>query len=310
MPDITLRQLRYLTALADTSHFRRAAERVGVSQPSLSTQIQSLEDTLGLPLVERGRGAVRLTPIGRDIVARAREVLEDVQGIVDLAGSARDGLVGTIRLGAKPTLGPYLMPQVVGALHSAHPDLRLYIRETPPRALEQELAHGTHDVILAQLPVTGADFAVERLFREPLMLTLPSDHPLASKPEILCADLAGLQVLSLSPEYHLHDQINALTREMGASLQRDYEGTSLDALRQMVGMGMGVTFLPALYVRSEITGRATEVVVRPLKDRKIWRSVGLVWRKKAGRTEGYRQIAAVIRDVVRSRFPDLIVESP
>ena len=309
MPDITLRQLRYLTALADTSHFRRAAERVGVSQPSLSTQIQTLEDNLGLPLVERARGAVRLTPIGRDIVARAREVLEDVQGIVDLAGSARDGLVGTIRLGAKPTLGPYLMPQVVGALHSAHPDLRLYIRETPPRALEQELAHGTHDVILAQLPVTGADFTVERLFREPLMLTLPSDHPLAAKADISSVDLAGLQVLSLSPEYHLHDQISALTREMGATLQRDYEGTSLDALRQMVGMGMGVTFLPALYVRSEITGRATEVVVRPLRDRKIWRSIGLAWRKKAGRTDGYRQIAVVIRDVVRSRFPDLIVES-
>ncbi len=308
MVEVTLRQLRYLSALADTAHFRLAAERVGVTQPSMSAQIQALEEALSQTLVERGRGAVRLTPIGRDIVARARSVLEDVQGIVDLAGSARDGLIGTIRLGAKATLGPYLMPQVVGALHAAHPDLRLYIRESTPRVLEQDLAHGTQDVILAQLPVAGADFEVVRLFREPLLLTLSADHPLAQKTHIFTADLAGQHVLSLSHEYHLHDQITALTREIGATVLRDYEGTSLDALRQMVGMGMGVTFLPALYVRSEITGRAAEVVVRPLKDHKIFRSVGLVWRRKAGRSTGYQQIGQVIRDVVRTRFPDLIVE--
>ena len=308
MAEPTVRQLKYLTALAETAHFRRAAERVGVSQPSLSAQIQALEETLGLPLVERGRGAVRLTPVGREVVARARDVLRDVQSIIDLAGEARDGLVGTIRLGAKPTLGPYLLPHVVGALHSANPDLRLYIRETSPRLLEQELGAGTHDVILAQLPVTAAEFTTERLFREPLYLALPADHPLARHEAINSDDLAGLQVLSLSPDYHLHDQISALTQDFGAVLQRDYEGTSLDALRQMVGMGMGVTFLPALYVKSEISGRGAEVVVRPLKGRRITRSVGLAWRKRAGNTKGYMQIAEVIRTVCRTQFPELTVE--
>jgi LysR family hydrogen peroxide-inducible transcriptional activator len=308
MADPTFRQLKYLAALAETSHFRRAAERVGVSQPSLSAQIQALEEALGLAVVERGRGAVRLTPVGREVVKRAREVLRDVQSIVDLATEARDGLVGTIRLGAKPTLGPYLLPHVVGALHSAHPDLRLYIRENAPRALEQELAVGTHDVILAQLPVSGADFETERLFREPLYLALPADHPLAAHDAIDCVDLQGLQVLSLSPDYHLHDQISALARDFGAVLLGDYEGTSLDALRQMVGMGMGVTFLPALYVRSEISGRGAEVAVRPLKGRRITRSVGLVWRKRGGSTTAYRQIAELIRDVVRTQFPELTIE--
>jgi LysR family hydrogen peroxide-inducible transcriptional activator len=308
MPDPTLRQFRYLVALDDTAHFRRAAERVGVSQPSLSAQIQALEEALGLPLVERGRGGVRLTPMGREITQRARDVLDEVQGIVDLAGAARDGLVGTIRLGAKPTLGPYLLPHVVGALHQAHPDLRLYIRESNPRLLEQELGRGTHDVILAQLPVAGADFETERLFREPLYLALPADHRLARAEAVQPDDLRGEALLALNPDYHLHDQIAQIARDFGATLQRDYEGTSLDALRQMVGMGMGVTFLPALYVRSEISGRGAEVAVRPLKGRKITRAIGLAWRKRAGRATGYRQIAAVIREVTRSRFPELTIE--
>ncbi|MDD9718267.1 hydrogen peroxide-inducible genes activator [Dinoroseobacter sp. PD6] len=305
----TLRQLQFLVSIEETAHFRRAAERVGVTQPSLSAQIQNLEDTLGVALVERGRGGVRLTQVGREVVLRARRILDDVQSLVDFAGTARDGVVGTIRLGAKATLGPYLLPHVVGALHAAHPDLRIYIREDAPRLLEQDLARGEHDVILTQLPVTGADYTTARLFREPLLLALPADHPLLDKEVLRPRDLAGEQVLSLSPAYHLHDQITAICQQTGAQLARDYEGTSLDALRQMVGMGMGITFLPALYVRSEIEGRGAEVVVRRLSGAPIARSVGLVWRTRAGRTGAYLQIAQVIRDVVRARWPELVVES-
>ncbi|ABV92472.1 transcriptional regulator [Dinoroseobacter shibae DFL 12 = DSM 16493] len=305
----TLRQLQFLVAIEETAHFRRAAERVGVTQPSLSAQIQNLEDTLGVALVERGRGGVRLTQVGREVVLRARRILDDVQSLVDFAGTARDGVVGTIRLGAKATLGPYLLPHVVGALHAAHPDLRIYIREDAPRLLEQDLARGEHDVILTQLPVTGADYTTARLFREPLLLALPADHPLLDKEVLRPRDLAGEQVLSLSPAYHLHDQITAICQQTGAQLARDYEGTSLDALRQMVGMGMGITFLPALYVRSEIEGRGAEVVVRRLSGAPIARSVGLVWRTRAGRTGANLQIAQVIRDVVRARWPELVVES-
>jgi len=304
----TLRQLQFLVAIDETAHFRRAAERVGVTQPSLSTQIQNLEEALGVALVERGRGGVRLTQVGREVVLRARRILDDVQSLVDFAGTARDGVVGTIRLGAKATLGPYLLPHVVGALHAAHPDLRIYIREDAPRILEQDLSRGEHDVILTQLPVTGADYTTVRLFREPLLLALPADHPLLLQDQLRPEDLAGQQVLSLSPAYHLHDQITAICQQTGAQLARDYEGTSLDALRQMVGMGMGITFLPALYVRSEIEGRGAEVVVRRLSGATIARSVGMVWRSRAGRSGAYHQIAEVIRNVVRQRWPELVVE--
>ena len=106
----TLRQLRYLTALEDTQHFREAAEACGISQPSLSVQIKSLEDGLGLTLVERGRGPVRLTQSGREVARRARDILDAGQGIVDLTATLQSGLGGTIRLGTSTTLGPYLMP--------------------------------------------------------------------------------------------------------------------------------------------------------------------------------------------------------
>lgn len=304
---ITLRQLRYLVALAETCNFRRAAERCGISQPSLSAQIQNIEGALAVRLLERSRARVVLTPVGREVVERARGVLDDVQGLADFASVAQQGLMGTIRLGVKPTLGPYLLPQVAAVLHREHPDLKLHVREDPPRELEPGLISGRHDLVLAQLPVASAELTVQRLFREPLMLALAEDHPLAGAEEIDASDLEGESVLSLNPQYHLHDQISGLCRDFGATVMREYEGTSLDALRTMVGMGMGVTFLPALYVRSEIAEGST-VVVRRLRGRQISRSIGLVWRKSAGRSAGYRQIASVIQRVAAEQFPELTLE--
>ncbi len=305
---LTLKQLRYLLALEEAQHYRRAAEMCGISQPSLSAQIQNIEEALGVHLVERSRSGVALTPVGREVATRARKILDEVQSLTDFTAGAQRGLVGTIRLGAKPTLGPYLLPHVVKLLHRQHPELNLYVRESAPRELEHELANGIHDVILAQLPVAGAELVTERLFREPLYLALAADHQLAGEDIITPSQLKGLEILSLTPQFHLHDQINDLCQEFGAVPVRDYEGTSLDALRLMVGMGMGAAFLPALYAGSEIHARG-DVTVKKLKGKTITRSIGLVWRKSAGRAEAYKQISDVVRDVVSKRFKDLIVEN-
>lgn len=304
---LTLKQLRYLLALGEAKHYRRAAEICGISQPSLSAQIQNVEEALGVHLVERSRSGVSLTPVGREVAARARRILDEVQSLTDFTAGAQRGLVGTIRLGAKPTLGPYLLPHVVARLHRQHPDLNLYVRESAPRELEHELSRGMHDVILAQLPVAGAELVTERLFREPLYLALAADHPLANEDMLKPAQLKGLEILSLTPQFHLHDQINELCKEFGATPLRDYEGTSLDAIRLMVGMGMGAAFLPALYAGSEITPRS-EVVVKKISGKTITRSIGLVWRKSAGRATAYKQISNVVRDVIAKKFKDLIVE--
>lgn len=308
VPPISLRQMRYLIALEETRHFREAAESCGISQPSLSVQIKTMEDALGLTLVERGRGPVRLSLAGREVARRAHGILDAAQGILDLSVTLKSGLGGTIRLGTSATLGPYLMPHVISDLRASHPDLRLYIREAAPRDLLRELHDGVHDLILTQLPVSGATLSHARLFREPLAVALPAEHPLAARDTLDNDDLSNKTILSLSPAYALYDMISALCVETGAHLSREYEGTSLDALRQMVAMNMGLTFLPALYVESEMQGRARDVVTRPFRGRRFARSIGLVWRASSGAAPAYERLAAAIRDTAR-RFPQLVIEA-
>jgi LysR family hydrogen peroxide-inducible transcriptional activator len=294
-------QMRYLVALSETRHFRKAAETMGISQPSLSLQIGNLEELLGLRLVERGRGPVTLTPEGREVVARASRILHEVRGIMDLTAALQTGLTGTIRLGTTPTIGPYLMPFVVERLHAKYPDLRLYIREVAPRDLRGELLAGSLDVILTQLPEGGADLTTQRLFREPLLLALPDDHALAAKSEVTEADLLDLNVLSLGPDYAMHAQIAALCQQHGGIIARDYEGTRLDAIRQMVGMGMGVALLPRLYAWSEIDSRSSNVTVRPFRRSSVTRSIGLVWRRAAN-AGMFERLSDVIRNAARANL--------
>jgi LysR family transcriptional regulator, hydrogen peroxide-inducible genes activator len=295
---ITLRQLHYLQALAATGHFRRAAEQVGVSQPSLSAQIALLEQRLAIKLVERGGSVPILTPRGRDIVERAQRILADVQALEDSAQNDTQGLNGTVRLGVSPTLGPYLMPYVVARLHRDHPNLKLHVREGFPDDLVRELASGMHDAVLVQLPIVGNDFIVERLFREALLLVMAADDPLAARDAIDTADLAGRGLLTLSSKYKMTEQIMALGQGVGAHVLRDYEGTSLDAIRQMAGMGMGLALLPSLYIRAEVRDEH-DVVVRPIRGRDLYRELGLVWRRGAGRSSAYQDLSAILVDVER-----------
>ncbi|MEA9587915.1 hydrogen peroxide-inducible genes activator [Xanthomonas sp. WHRI 10064A] len=292
-PKTTLRQLSYFVALADTGSFTRAAEQMGVSQPSLSQQIRALETIIGAPLFERGVPAI-LTPLGSDLLDRARSILLDVTDLEEVRTTSTDTLIGTIRLGVSPTLGAYLMPSLVARLHREHPALRVHVREGLPTVLARDLANGVHDLILAQLPVAGSSLHSERLFREPLHVTMAADHPLRSKRYITPADLRGANLLTLMPEYRLAEQVAAIAMEVGAHVLRDYEGTSLDAIRQMAGMGMGLALLPELYVRQEIR-EGDDVVVRPIKGGRYYREIGLLWRQGAGRAPAFGLIADLLR---------------
>lgn len=305
--EITLRQLRYFTALAETRHYRRAAERMGVSQPSLSQQIVNLEAALGLEVVERGRRGAVLSPAGREVLAHARRVLDEVSALEALPQALRDGAGGTIRLGSTPTLGPYILPYVVRRLRRAFPDLKVVIRDAAPTVLRDELMEGLHDLILTQLPVISGDVEVQRLFREPLKLVVAQDHPLAGQDAVADAELAGQDILALSNTYVLHDQIRGLCEELGANLRQDYEGTSLDALRQMTALNMGVCFLPALYVLSEIPEQYDDVAVLRFRRDRFTRSVGLAWRRQSAHGAVIERVADVIRGVARDRFAGHVV---
>lgn len=294
-PRLTTRQLSYFVALAETGGFTRAAERMGVSQPSLSQQIRALEEIIGGALFERG-GAPVLTPLGREALERARRILLAVTDLEEVREAADDGLVGTIRLGVSPTLGAYLLPSLVARLHREHPTLRVHVREGLPSVLAAGLGTGEHDLILAQLPVAGRALHAERLFRERLHLAMAADDPLRNHAEIDPADLAGRNLLTLMPEYRLAEQVAAIAGETGATVLRDYEGTSLDAVRQMAGMGMGLTLLPELYVRQEVR-EGDDVIVRPVKGGRWYREIGLIWRQGAGRAPAFQVIADHLRAV-------------
>lgn len=297
--DPTMKQLRYLLTLSEVRSFRKAAERCGISQPSLSVQIANLEALLGTTLVSRGRGPVTLTVVGRDVVRHARRIADELAALTDRAAGIGKGLRGTVRLGASPTLAPYLLPPVVAKLHKAFPDLKLYVREGRPRDLAEELDLGEHDMILAQLPLPQADFFVAPLFREPLVATVARDHPLARRASLSERDLNGCDILSLGPGYALHEQVLALSRANGAHVLHDYEGTSLDALRAMTAMGMGLSLLPALYVRSEIAPRADTLKTIPFGGGRVSRSVGLAMRRNSGNDRAFESLGAVVRDAVR-----------
>jgi LysR family hydrogen peroxide-inducible transcriptional activator len=305
--DITIRQLRYFVALASERHFRKAAERVGVSQPSLSQQIVGLESALGLELVERGKRGAVLTPGGRDVLGQAREILDSIDGLKASAQGAKEGISGTLRLGATPTLGPYFLPQVMHRFHQSYPSLKVIVRDATPVALREELLQGRHDFILTQLPFRSADVSVERLFREPLVLAVAQDHALAQRTEVQDADVVGEDILSLSGAYTLQNQIVSLCEELGANLRTDYEGTSLDAVRHMVALDMGVAFLPALYANSEVPKGSADVTVLPFRNNQFTRSIGMVWRKRSPHGATLERLTRIVKSVARESFAGHVV---
>lgn len=290
----TLRQLQYLVAVDETRHFRRAAQSVNVTQPTLSQQLKELELRLGAKLVERGR-PIQLTPIGREVAERARRVMLEISEIKGLAKRSATSLAGTIRLGVTPTLGPYLIPSAVVRLHRDQPALKLYIREGIPDDQLAELARGALDMMIAPLPIRPAGLNVEPLFEESLHLVGAPDHSLFAKKTIRRSDFAEEPVLSLDRRHHFHRQAQDICAELGAELLRDYEGTSLDSLRQMAGSGLGLAILPELYLRSETGG---ENMVRRF-DIPGWsasRSIAAVWRTGTAFVGEYGAIAKVIAD--------------
>ncbi|WP_114964415.1 LysR substrate-binding domain-containing protein [Alkalilacustris brevis] len=302
----TLQQMRYLAALAETLHFRRAAELAHVTQPTLSTQLRELELRLGVQLVERSRSRVILTPVGEEIARRARAVLRDVEEIRAVARFARQPLHGTMKVGVVQTLGSYLLPLIVPDLHRSHPELGFYVREGLPEALLGRLEQGGLELLFCALPVNRADLVATPLFHEPLMLVAPEEHPLARHEVVDASALKDQTILTLEPGHRMHDQIGDFCRDVGARISPDYEGTSLDTLRQMVAMGMGLSLLPALYVRSEVA-RERLVVARPLRAPAPARQIGMVWRKGSARAGEFSDLAGIIRDILRTRAPEISV---
>ncbi|MGE5505396.1 MAG: LysR substrate-binding domain-containing protein [Actinomycetota bacterium] len=284
----TLRQLQCLVALADTLHFRRAAERLNLSQPALSAQIAQFEDQLGVLLVERTRRSVLMTPVGREVAERARAVLRDVTELEEAARRSTAPLSGTLRLGVLRTLGPYLLPHILPELRRRFPDLRLYLREEPGARLLAELAAGELDMAMVAEAPADERLTVVPLFREPLWAALPLGHPLTAKAELDPSDLGQERVILLEEGDGLREPALTFVAE-----HPDFRATSLDSLRQMVATALGPSLLPALYVAAEALDD-DQIAMRPFAARPPGRSIDLVWRRTTSRTDEFRLFAGLI----------------
>jgi len=284
------RQLDYAVALAETGHFGLAARRCHVSQPTLSVQIAQLEANLGVALFERIPGRVQTTAVGARVVEAARRVLLSLDDLVTTAASGAHNLGGLIRLGVAPTFGPYFLPSLLPKLHARYPDLQIYIREERPQVIEREVASGGLDCGLGPTPAPGAALTFRLLCSESIYLGVAKDHPLAGAGHVAPEALRGERLLTLGRGHSLFERVRELAAVCGAELREDYEGTSLDALRQMVVMGMGMSLFPELYARSEFR-MEDDVALLSLDGWGTRRDMGYFWRAGSGRAAQFDELA-------------------
>jgi len=290
---MTLQELKYLVALADNGHFGRAAEACFITQSTLSTQIKKLEEYLGVTLFDRSLKRVTPTPIGREILAAARSIVEDAERIRELAKHAQDPMARTIHFGVIPTLGPYYLPHALTLVHKKHPELRLLLREEMTPQILKHLAEGKLDAALLALPVDDDNLRVEPLFYEPFFAAVPAGHALADKKTAKVKELLKEKLLLLDEGHCLRDQALDVCG-LRTEGHDEVRATSLETLRQMVGMNLGVTLLPALSVDAAPRPNKKSVVTLPFADPAPGRTIGLVWRKRAPFPETFERLHATL----------------
>jgi len=294
-PAITLRHLEALLMAAEAGSIRRASDRHGQSQPGLSAQIAALEQALDLRLFERRATGVVLTAEGREIALLAQQVADLVADIAaHRPGGVRRG-GQRLRLGVGQSIGPYLLPWAVKALHAQRPDLRLSIVEAPTDPLLDGLLSGRSDVILTQLPIDVPTVRHAVVLVEDVLVMMAADHPLAGHDVLESAQLSGQRVLSLGRDYALTRDAERFSAGCGAVMVPDYQGTSLDALRIMCGMGPEIAFAPEFYVRSEVRPGGA-AVARPLVGAGMRRQIVLAWRQTQGRPPHLDILMQVLMD--------------
>ena len=291
MINFTIRQLRYFEALARHGHFGRAAEACAITQPSMSMQIKDLEDSLGAPLFERGARRVRLTSFGEEFALRVHDVLRSVDELGDLARASRDRLSGRLRIGVIPTVAPYLLPTLIGALTRIYAGLDIHVRETLTQKLIRELAEGRLDTAIVALPVSEPSFTEMALFSEDFVLVRPGEDE--GKPAPNVEALREMRLLLLEEGHCFRDQALSFCNMHSAPPRELLDASSLSTLVQMVSAGIGVTLIPEMAVAVET--RSASVSVARFESEKPSRTIGMIWRKTSPLAKQLLQISEVVR---------------
>lgn len=292
----TLRQLQFLTALRAEGSFVAAAEAVGVTQPTLSAGIKDLETSLGQVLVERGRMGAVLTPAGEEAAERAARALGEVEELVRAVQAAGQPFSGTFRLGAIPTIAPFLLPRVLPLLKKKFPKLRLQLREDLTGRLVEGLRTRTIDAALIALPYEANGIASAPIADDEFLFLCPEDHPLAKRNDLTPDLLKNEDVLLLEDGHCLRDHALTACRLPSSKRSTDVGATSLHTLVQMVGGGLGVTLLPKIAAEAGAAVGA-HVAVRQFAEPLVGRSIGVAWREGGQREKEARMLANVLREL-------------
>lgn len=290
----TLKQLRYLVALAEHHHFGRAAEACFVTQSTLSAGLQELETLLGTALVDRGKRTIIFTPVGEAVLRRAKRLLSDAEDLVEEAAAGQEPLCGRLRMGVIPTIGPFLLPRVLPALREAYPSLKLYLTEDRTDRLVEQLKDGALDILLLALPYDIGDVETVSLAGDSFYFCCLPEHPLAQRNLVPAEALRGESLLLLEDGHCLRDHALAACRLEGARNEQSFRATSLHTLVQMVDNGLGVTLLPKLALDGKLLD-GTRLVARPMDDPDATREIGLVWRRGTARRAEFQLLADFLK---------------
>ena len=293
-------QLRYLVALAEHGHFGRAAAACDVTQSTLSAGILALERQLDAALLERTGGKRPVfTPLGRDLVGRARSVLTAFSDFVEAVEASRDPLGGPLRLGTIPTIGPFLLPRLMPRLREAFPRLRLYLREDVADRLFEGLDAGRLDLLLVALPCAHPEPQTLSIAEDPFLVALPPRHPLAAREVIAPRDLAGERMMLLEEGHCLRDHALSASGLATGPAAQDFAATSLLTLVQMVAGGLGIALLPRIAVAGGVAAGA-DVAIRPLAGA-FARRIGLAWRPGSARAVAFHSLVPSIAAALGER---------
>ena len=272
-----MHQLRYVVAVARARNFSRAAGDCHVSQPSLSQQIQKLEDELGERLFDRMKRDVRLTPCGEEFLHRAIRILEEVDAAKREAADATDMLRGTLTIGVLPTIAPYLLPDAMAQFIKKFPGVEIVVQEDTTARLLQ-LAHGYEiDFALASQPIQGDHFEVKELFSEELLLALPPGHPLTRKRSVAAADLEGERLIVMKEGHCLGDQVLGFCDRHDVKPQIGFRSSQIETIQALVAGGLGISLIPSMAARGQ--GKDNPQY-RSLQAPKPKRSIVAVWPKQ------------------------------
>jgi LysR family transcriptional regulator, hydrogen peroxide-inducible genes activator len=294
---MTLRELRYLVALADRAHFGKAAEACHVSQPTMSTQIRKLEEYLGATLIERNTKSIALTPMGQTVVEKARRIVSQVDELVASTRAPQEALAGPLSLGIIPTLGPYFLPWFLPRIKHSYPRLQLVVQEDLTRHLLERLKNYQIDAALLALPLDGEDLEQLPLFDEPFWFACAPQHPLARRQAVGEAELRDEPLLLLLADGHCFrgQALAACGRQgEGEDSGDDFRAVSLETICQLVASGYGCTLLPALAAQPQAAQSPLSVL--PMRSANASRRIGLVWRRGYPKAEELALLAELVRE--------------